>query len=224
MRVFFIPGLGEEKFIFDKIENVIAGEKIFLDNWTLLSEVPEKDLTTLVYATHLVKRFGIKAEDVVIGHSLGAWVALWIKEVVGCKIVQIAGWTDRKKVIKVLPNLNLLYWFAKKGWGFNRFVRFLLSLLYYKQPSKHVLLTIFDKLERSDKSIVAKQLMVVYNPISQPPSVIPDLRIHSKTDIIVNAPDEPFAIMKGDHFGLYTFPDSVYTPIKQFLKQQKDGS
>jgi hypothetical protein len=219
MRIFFITGLGEEKFIFDKIENTIAGEKIFIDNWSELNDVPQKDLTAFVYAARLVKHFKIKPEDVVIGHSLGAWVAIWIKEIVRCKIVQIAGWTDTKKVTKVSPSLDLLYLFAKKGWGFNKFVRFLLLVFYYKKASKHILLAIFDKLKRSDKLIVAKQLMIVYNPVSQPLSVIPDLRIHSRPDMIVAPPDEPFIVMRGDHFGLYTFPETVYKPIKEFLKQ-----
>ncbi|MCW3081635.1 alpha/beta hydrolase [Segetibacter sp.] len=217
MRIFFIPGLGEEIFIFDKIQSSIPGEKIFIDNWSLLTELPEKDLTALVYAKHITEKFQISKEDVVIGHSLGAWVALWVKELSRCRIVQIAGWTDIKKVIKVSPSLSLLYLIAKNGWGLNKLVRVLLSLLYSKEASKAVLLSIFDKLKQADKTTVAKQLMVVYNPISHAPSTNPDLRIHSKKDFIVRPPDEGYAVMKGDHFGLYTFPDTVYKPIVDFL-------
>lgn len=43
MRIFFIPGFGEEVSIFDKIQPFIPGEKVFIDNWTLLAYVPEKN-------------------------------------------------------------------------------------------------------------------------------------------------------------------------------------
>jgi hypothetical protein len=39
MRIFFIPGFGEEGFIFDKIQTNIPGEKVFIDNWALLKEL-----------------------------------------------------------------------------------------------------------------------------------------------------------------------------------------
>lgn len=94
MRIFFIPGYGEEEFIFDKIQTFIPGEKVFIDNWTLLKEVPEKGLTGLVYAKYLVDYFTIKKEDVVIGHPMGGWIAQNIKHMISCCIIQIASRTD----------------------------------------------------------------------------------------------------------------------------------
>ncbi len=82
MRIFFIPGLGEEILIFDKIKPFIEGEKIFIDNWTLLGEVPEKEITVLIYAEYLIKQFQITGNDVVVGHSLGGWVAMHIKHLI----------------------------------------------------------------------------------------------------------------------------------------------
>ncbi len=60
MRIFFIPGLGEEVSIFDRIQSFIPGEKVFIENWTLLAEVTEKKLTVLVYARYLTEFFRIK--------------------------------------------------------------------------------------------------------------------------------------------------------------------
>ena len=70
MRIFFIPGFGEEVFIFDKIQSFIPGEKVFIENWTLLKEIPGKGLTVLVYAKYLADYYKIKKDDVVIGHSM----------------------------------------------------------------------------------------------------------------------------------------------------------
>lgn len=220
MRIFFIPGLGEEPFIFDKIQAAIPGEKVFIDNWKLLARLPEKDLTAWVYAKYLVEHFKINKEDVVIGHSLGGWVAVFIKQLVQCRIIQIASWTDMKKVMKPAPSRQLLYWMAKRGWGLNSFIRNILVMAKYKNSaSKEIFTTVFEKLRTGNKEIVAKQLMVVYNPVKQPVTIIPDLRIHNKTDQIVRPPDEPYSEVPGDHFTLYTYPETVYKPIVKFLKQ-----
>lgn len=204
--------------MFDKIQASIMGEKVFTDNWKMLADVPEKDLDAFIYAKYLVNHYHIKGEDLVIGHSLGAWVALYIKQLVNCRIIQIAGFTNRKKVIKLVPNRSLLYWLCKRGWGFNRFVRFLISALYPDQKAKKLVLAIFDKLKTGDKILVTKQLKVVYNPVSQPVIQVPDLRIHSKKDFIVEPPDEPFIEVPGDHFTLYTYPETVAAAIVSFIK------
>ncbi|MCW3107307.1 MAG: hypothetical protein JWQ09_1813 [Segetibacter sp.] len=222
MRIFFIPGLGEETFIFDKIQPFIPGEKIFIDNWRLLADIPEKDLTALVYAAYLIEHFKICKEDVVIGHSLGGWVAVYIKQLVNCPIIQIASWTDMKKVMKPFPNRHILYWFTKQGWGLNPLVcNIIVTLKYKHEASKEIFKTIFEKLRTGNKEIVAKQLMIVYNPVEQAVTAIPELRIHAKTDKIVRPPDQPYSEVPGDHFTLYTYPETVYKPITAFLKSFK---
>lgn len=219
MRIFFIPGLGEEISIFDKIEPFIKGEKVFIDNWTLLSNVPEKGLNALIYAEYLIISFQIKKEDAVIGHSMGGWIALHIKHLVGCRIVQIASWTDQRKIITVPIERNLMYLLAKRGFGFYSWVlRILVWLNYKNKPSREIFIRIFERLRRGDKEIVAKQLMIIFNPVKKPLTVTPDRRIHSKGDNIVKYPDQSFEAVPGDHFALFTHPQTVYLPINSFLK------
>ncbi|MDQ6813210.1 MAG: alpha/beta hydrolase [Bacteroidota bacterium] len=219
MRIFFIPGLGEEISIFDKILPFIDGEKVFIDNWTLLTEVAEEDLTVMVYASYLIKKFSITVSDVVIGHSLGGWVALHIKHLANCPIVQIASWTDMKKV-SIPVNRHLLYWSARRGIGLNNFVLNILVLLKYRHArSRDIFITIFKRLMTGDKTTLVKQLKVIYNPLKEHVAVIPNLRIHSKTDHIVGPPDEAFEKVPGDHFTLYTHPETVYPLIQKFLNE-----
>lgn len=214
MRIFFIPGFGEEGFIFDKIQAFIPGEKVFIDNWTLLKEVPEKGLTGLVYAKYLVECFKIKKEDVVIGHSMGGWIALNIKHMIGCGIIQIASWTDSGKLVKVPIERNLMYWLAKRGFGFNSLILNILVFLDYRnKPSREIFITIFERLRRGNKEIVAKQLMIIFNPVKEQITISPHFRIHSKADNIVKFPAQEFHEVPGDHFTLYTYPETVYKPI-----------
>lgn len=71
MRIFFIPGFGEEAWIFDKISPHIPGEKIFIDNWQSIGERHRAGLTALAFAGELVERHRITSDDLVIGHSMG---------------------------------------------------------------------------------------------------------------------------------------------------------
>ena len=225
MRIFFIPGLGEEKWIFDKIAPFLEGEKVFIDNWELLKELSGKNLDATVYAAFLIKRFQISKQDVVIGHSLGGWVALHVKNIVHCPAIQIASFTDIKKVFKP-TNRHLMFWIARRGWGLNNFILSLLVLVAFRnETSKEVFKKIFRKIMSENKTLFAKQLQVVYNPVSSPATVEPDVRIHSERDHIVCPPTEPYNHVPGDHFTLYTYPDAVYKPINVFLdnltKKQK---
>ncbi len=141
MRIFFIPGLGEDVSIFNNIQSFIAGEKIFVDNLTLLAPLREQGLTALLYAQYLTKYLDLEKEDVIIGHSMGGWVALHIKHLVGCRIVQISSWTDSRKIINVPVERHLRYWLAKRGIDFNSFVlRILVWLHYNNKPSCKYLL------------------------------------------------------------------------------------
>ena len=119
MKVILIPGFGEEPYIFDKIEPHIPGEKMVIKNWTLLQEVFEQNLTVLDYAIFLIDKYNIQRHDTVIGHSMGGWIALQIKQLTGCRVIQVSSWTNGKKVVTVPLNRKLMSWMAKKGIGFN---------------------------------------------------------------------------------------------------------
>ncbi len=221
MRIFFIPGLGEEKWIFDKIAPSIEGEKVFINNWELLAEVSEKGLNASVYAAFLIERFQINKQDVVIGHSLGGWVALHVKNLGHCTAIQIASYTDMKKVFKP-AHRHLIFWIARRGWGLNNFVlNFLVLVAFRNEASKETFKKIFRKIMSENKVLFAKQLEVAYNPVKPSVAVIPDVRIHAKRDPIVRPPEEPYHHVPGDHFTLYTYPETVYKPINVFLNNLK---
>ncbi|MDB5248144.1 MAG: hypothetical protein JWQ40_2538 [Segetibacter sp.] len=219
MRLFFIPGFGEDETIFDKIKPFIPGEKVMLNNWTLLGNEPRKDLDALQYAKQLIERFQIMKEDVIIGHSLGGWVAFHIKHIIDCRIIQIASWTDDKKVVKLVSNARFMYWLIQRGWYFNNVAKNIIARLQYRnKPSLELFLTIFERLKRGNKENVINQLRVVFNPVNETIIAMPDLRIHSKNDNVILYPDQPFHEVPGDHFTLYTHPEAVYKPIVNFLR------
>ncbi|AHM62877.1 hypothetical protein D770_23160 [Flammeovirgaceae bacterium 311] len=225
MRLLFIPGFGEDPSIFEKIQNHIPGEKVFLDYWVLLGDRPRPELNALQYAKELVEQFGITKQDVVIGHSTGGWIAYHIKHLVNCPVVQIASWSDSSKVVSPVKNRRLIYWFVKRGLYFNSLVRrYIIRNKYRNKPSEAVFDQVFRRLAREDKYKVINQMRLIFNPVQQPISVQPDLRIHARPDSIIRYPDQPAVDVPGDHFSLYTYPREVYEPINRFIKQLQEVS
>jgi hypothetical protein len=223
MRIIYIPGVGEKPNIFDHIApHIAASETLILDNWELLEDIPVKALDALSYASTLVKKYHITRDDVIIGHSMGGRVALYIKHLVNCPIVQIASWTDPAKIIWPISNLKLINFLVKTGLFLNRFVlQYFVAREYKAKPSANIFIETFQRLKNAKKVDVMKQLIVILRPVNAELEVTPDLRIHARADSIVKVPSEPFAEVPGDHFALYTHPQPVYLPILKWLSEEE---
>ena len=220
MRLIFIPGFGEDPSIFDKIHPNLPADKVFADNWKLLGNKPRRDLDVLQYARELVERFSIGPEDVVVGHSMGGWVAWHIKHFTGSRIIQISSWTDPRKVVVPVHNRNLIYAAVKSGLVYNVLTKRLIVWKDYRnKPSRETFSAVMENLVSGDIDNVLNQLRIIFNP-TEKITVKPDLRIHARADTIIRYPDHPTVEVPGDHFSLYTYPEVVYPPILRFLEME----
>ena len=217
MRLIFIAGFGEDKTIFDHLHPLLTGEKLFLDLFQLLPNKARPELNAALLAQEVTDHYRITKRDVVIGHSTGGWVALFIKQLTGCPIVQLSSWTDVRKVPKPVPSRRLLFYIAKTGVMFHPAILRWSMKVYKNKPSAPVYADAFMRLKNGNKDNVVNQLRVIFNPVRQPVTVQPDLRVHAKPDVIVHSPDEPFYEVPGDHFSLYTHTDLVAAPIRQLI-------
>jgi len=219
MRIIFIHGFGENESIFSKIAPFIPGEHVFLNVWELLGDKPLPRMNVWVFAKSLVEKYNITEQDVIIGHSMGGWIAWYIKHFTGSPIVQIASWTDPDRPYKPIKSVKVIYWLVRNGLFFNRFMKRLFTAKGYKgKPSKQVYEEIFDSMIKGNKENIINQLRLILTPVSERPTVLPDLRIHARAELIVRPPRESFYEVPGDHFTLYTHPEAVYEPINAFLK------
>jgi hypothetical protein len=219
MRLIFIPGFGEDENIFEHLHPYLEGEKLFLPLWSLIPDRPRPELNAALLAKEVVAHYGITTRDVVIGHSTGGWVALFIKQIVACPVVQLASWTDVRKVVMPVPSRRLLYFLAKSGIMFHPSVFQRSMKNYHNQPSAPVFAEAFLRLKNGNKDNVVNQLRTIFNPVQQPITAMPDLRIHAKSDAIVRFPDNAVYEVPGDHFSLYTHAAQVAAPIQQLLKK-----
>jgi hypothetical protein len=220
MRIILIAGFGEDESIFEKIQDKLPGDKLFLSLWELLPNESIKTLNAAVFARELTERFKISKADFVIGHSAGGWVALHIKNVVGCPIVQISSWSDKRKVIVPVRNRHIIYLAARTGLFLNDFVLRLIAKKYYgDKPSEEIFKAVFAKLIEGNRANVINQLRLIFNPYPGRLAVQPDLSIHARKDKIVSFPDGPVHEVAGDHFSLYTYPEQVYPPVVKLIER-----
>ena len=216
MRIFFIHGFGETPAIFEHVAPAIGGEQVFINLWEELGTEKQQKLNVFDFAKKLVQKYTVCNQDCVIGHSMGGWIAYYIKHHSACRIVQIASFTNIKKIITPIRSPKLAYWVVANGFFFNGFVRWLNIRQYAGLPSLQVNTDNFDRVMNAPKINVIKQLKLWYEPVPQIP-VAPDLRIHALQDVLVKPPDESFYEVPGDHYSLVTHPEAVIAPILDLL-------
>lgn len=222
MRTLLIPGFGEDEFIFDNIQSHLPEDKRILSLWRLLPNYPVLGLNVSVFAHELVDRFQITEQDLLIGHSTGGWVALHIKQLVNCPVIQIASWTDGRKVVAPVANRQLIYLAARSGLYLNQYVLgYLLKSYYHNKPSRDVFTRVFQRLISGNRANAINQLRLIFNSYPTPVTVEPNLRIHAKADRVILFPDGIVQEVPGDHFSVYTYPKEVVTAISQYVETLK---
>jgi len=219
MRIFFIHGFGEKPDIFSHIAPAIGHEQVFIDVWLELDTQPMEGLNAFSFAKILATKYEITGADWVIGHSMGGWLAYYMKHHGGCRVVLLSSFTDFKKVITPVHSRKLVYSLVNNGFFFSPVMKWLVTAPYRKLPSYEVHTGNFNRLAAANRTAVVKQLMIIFE---QAPVIglIPELRIHALKDAIVKPPHEAFFEVPGDHYSLVTHAASVIGPIMHILEEK----
>ena len=219
MKILFIHGFVEDHTIFNEIRKTITqGEQIAIDLEKVLADwhnAPE-DLDVQKMASYLIKKYEITAHDCVIGHSMGGWIASYMKQECGCKAILLASLTDQKKLITPLTNLTLIKYLLKFGIFQSSMMESFLKKGYKFQESKQLYDGLIDGLIKMNKKILFQQSQILFAKV-KPLTIAPELRIHAQKDNIVRFPDEDFVEVSGDHFSLIYHTQQVVNAIEKVL-------
>jgi len=219
MRIIFIPGFAEDETIFSKIVPDISGDILVLNSWKIITDQRRDDLNVLKFAKEFIAAYNITRNDILIGHSMGGWIAYHVKHLIGCRIIHIASLTNTDRIIAPAINHPAVYWAVRQRLLFNPFTTWLSSLgFYHHRESKEIFMYFAHLLERGKTEIIVNELKILLKPIDAVVTVQPDLRIHGDKDDILRPPKEQYYKVPGDHFCLYTHPKEVLVPIIEFLK------
>ena len=219
MKLLFIHGFAEDHTIFNEVRKTITqGEQIAIDLEKVLAnwhDAPD-DLDVQKMASYLIKKYEITAQDCVIGHSMGGWIASYMKQECGCKAILLASLTDQKKLITPLTNLNLIKYLIKFGLFQSSFMDSFLKKEYKFQESKQLYDGIIDGLMKMDKKVLYQQSQILFVKV-KPLTISPDLRVHARKDNIVRFPEEKFVEVSGDHFSLIYHTEQVIKALQTVL-------
>jgi pimeloyl-ACP methyl ester carboxylesterase len=217
-RLLLLPGYLEDGTIFDTLRPLLPPAQVevielepALDQWQ-----PRGSVSAVTLARYLAERHGIGPADVVVGHSMGGWIAAHIKAETGATAVLLSSFTDQRKVVAASRNPVLLRLYAYLGLGRSRWLRERAKRQYQFEESRALYAQLADGLVRIPRRHVHRQLQVLFAPVP-PLAVLPELRVHALADNVVLPPDEPFLEIPGDHFAHYYYPAPVAKAIEAVM-------
>jgi pimeloyl-ACP methyl ester carboxylesterase len=214
-RLLLLPGYLEDPTVFATLRPLLPPAEAVLPlelepefaQWR-----PAGSVNVVTFARHLIQRYRIGPQDVLIGHSMGGWIAAHIKAQAGATAVLLSSFTDQHKVVARARNPLLLALYAWSGVGRSRWLRERAKRGYLFEESRALYGQLADGMARHPRRYVHRQLQVLFAPVS-PLTVAPELRVHALADNVVLPPDEPFVEIPGDHFAHYYYPELVAAAI-----------
>lgn len=221
-RIFLIHGYVEDSTIFDQLVPLLPPADYVRIN--LADEFarwqPTGRVNVGMLAQYLTDQYKITAEDVVIGHSMGGWAAINIKQVSGAMVIQLASWTNQKKILFPTDNLTVLKFLLNSGITQSRTLNNFFKKQYSFAESRELYNRLVDGSRQMSRLYLWQQLQTLFAKVP-PLTVQPDLRIHAQSDTIVGPPDESFIEVPGDHFSLVFHPELVAEPIRTLLANRE---
>ena len=214
-RLLLLPGYLEDTTVFDTLRPLLPPAQSVLAielepefaQWR-----PTGAANAVTFARYLARRYSIGPADMLIGHSMGGWLAAHLKAQTGATAVLLSSFTDQRKVVNRARNPLLLALYAWSGVGRSRWLRERAKRDYLFDESRELYGRLADGMSRHPRRYVHRQLQVLFAPVP-PLAVSPELRIHALADNVVLPPDEPFVEIPGDHFAHYYYPDLVAAAI-----------
>ncbi|AQG81731.1 alpha/beta fold hydrolase [Spirosoma montaniterrae] len=220
-RIFLIHGYVEDPTIFDQLVPLLPPAEYVRINlseefarWQPIGPINVRSL-----ANYIAGQYNITAKDVVIGHSMGGWTAINIKEVTGATAIQLGSWTDQKKILFPTDNLTFIRFLLVTGVTQSKVFNSFFKRQYPFDESREVYNRLIDGSRQMSRPYLWQQLQTLFANVP-PLTVQPDLRIHARPDNVVRYPDEPFVEVPGDHFCLVCHAEAVAKPIRELLSNR----
>lgn len=217
-RLLLLPGYLEDATIFDTLRpRLPTAEVLAIELETEFAQwQPSGPVNAVTLARHLTRRYQVGQQDVLIGHSMGGWLAAHLKAQTGAAAVLLSSFTDPRKVVARARNPLLLALYAWSGVGRGRWLRERAKRHYLFDESRELYGQLADGMARHPRRYVHRQLQVLFAPVP-PLAGQPELRIHALADNVVRPPDEPYVEIPGDHFAHYFHPEVVAAAVRKMV-------
>ncbi|MBO0952344.1 alpha/beta fold hydrolase [Fibrella forsythiae] len=173
-------------------------------------------VTVRTVAERVVKAYNIGPDDLLIGHSMGGWIAAHVKELTGATVIQLSSWTDPRKVRAPIRQLGLIRAIVSSGVAQHPACISMAKRLYPFRQSRARIHAALDRVQRMNPAYMIWQYELIFSTVP-PLTILPDLRIHDRHDMVIRFPDEPFINVPGNHKIHATNAAGVAEAIRGFL-------
>ncbi|MBO0932836.1 alpha/beta hydrolase [Fibrella aquatilis] len=218
-RLIYIHGYVEDPSIFDQLAPLLPTNnvlKLNLQDDFARWNPDDQTVNVSSLAAYLAKTYQITATDVVIGHSMGGYIAANLKAQTGCGAVLISSYTNPAKIVTPTRHVGLLKYLVSWGVVQSQGMANYALKKYPFDQSRTLHKSLVGNLMAQPKRFIYQQLRVLMAKPAVPPAPS-DVRIHTRPDNVLRFPDEPYHETAGDHFNLVYHPEEVAAPILAYL-------
>ncbi|RYF77249.1 MAG: alpha/beta hydrolase [Cytophagaceae bacterium] len=173
-------------------------------------------VTVRTVAERVAHNYSISSDDLLIGHSMGGWIAAHVKELTGARVIQLSSWTDQRKIKAPIRRLDLIRAIVNSGVPQHPACISIAKRLYPFRESRARIHAALDRVQRMNPAYMIWQYELIFSTVP-PLTILPDLRIHDRHDRVIRFPDEPFINVPGNHKIHATNASGVAEAINAFL-------
>lgn len=131
-------------------------------------------------AKRVARQYSVGPDDVVLGHSMGGWIAAHLKAQTGADTILLNSWTDPRKVNAPIQNLTWLKRLVYSRFYQRRWLIRLAKTFYPIPSSRPRIRAALDRLATIDPDYMFWQYQLIFTPVATP-APQPNLRIHTST-------------------------------------------
>ncbi len=200
-RILLLHGFGDDERSYEvlipQLPETLQPE--YVDYYTLCDDLPLKEVTAASYARRIIEKHQVTSDDILLGHSMGGYIAHAIRQQVDAPCVFIGSFSDPKKVRYPV----MYFWLIRLAIFLGFFTTWFLRLggwLKYRNAEGNEEATISaEALGRQTRHSLYRLLRTFFvDP--PPPTPVPELAFHGTEDDVVAPPDFVHLAMAGNHF------------------------
>ena len=228
-RLLLLPGFGEDERIFRNIIVYFGNYDVeVLDYNDVLPSFSYKSIHLQQFIESIINFYDISDRDILIGHSLGGFIAHRIRQEVGCPICMHGSFTHPSKIKVLIGNKFIIKKAIMNGLFSSLAFKKVAKWLHLTSDSKEDMDYVIENLKNYGKRNILKLIYLFFNRKKRFLNWLrtnpgydfsPNLIIHPKKDNIVNPPDEDYFEVDGDHFSISTHPQQSILIIMNWLRE-----
>lgn len=215
-RIILLPGYGEDERIFRHLEATLTAYRyVIVDYKRVLPHFTTANIKLERFIKRLIFTYSITERDILIGHSLGGYLAHHIRQVTGCEACLHSSFVHPSKIKILLRSQAIIKHTVGRGILNTALAKAITQWRYQNHPSAYEIDQVMHMLDEYGAEDVLKLTLLFFRRrkrtlgwLRSTPAfeLAPSLVIHPEADRVVAPPDLPHHAVPGDHFSIVIHP------------------